>query len=115
MSKLKSIFKKALFAIFKDEILNLVGHTEYVPKIEHIPKKIEIIEIKFEILLEDSSKDMWESINMIYEKALEEAKYKLFKEVTKYIQFDERSILSSNVYPHRIISGSLFVGSRSDN
>lgn len=39
MSKLKSIFKKALFAIFKDEILNLVGHTEYVPKIEHIPKK----------------------------------------------------------------------------
>lgn len=58
---------------------------------------------------------MWESINMIYEKALEEAKYKLFKEVTKYIQFDERSILSSNVYPHRIISGSLFVGSRSDN
>ena len=109
-NNLKIRLKKALFAFFKDEILSLVGFTEYIPKIKYIPKKMEITEIRFEILLKDDNKNMWIPINVTYEKALEEAKYKLFKEVTKHIQFDERTILSSNVYPHRIISGSLFVG-----
>jgi len=108
MAKLKARFKKALFAFFKDEILNAVGYNGTIQKLQIVTKELEFSEIKAEILLEER---YGEPIVIVYERALESAKRRLFEESMKFIHIDESSIMDSHVYPHRAIRVSLYVGS----
>lgn len=113
MSKLKSRFKKALFAFFKDEILNSVGYTGAIQQVQIVTKELKFTEIKSEILLDERDSQRYgEPIGIVYEKALENAKRRLFEESLKFIQVDEKSIMDSHIYPHRAIRVSLFVGSQ---
>lgn len=107
MSKIKLRFKKALFAFFKDEILDLVGYNKDIHQVQLITKELKFTEIKSEIVLDGIDS---QPIGLVYEKSLEKAKRKLFEESMKFIQIDESSIMDSHIYPHRVIKVSLFIG-----
>jgi hypothetical protein len=112
MKKLKLKFKRALFAFFKEEILNSVGYSGNIQKVEIVTKELKLTEIKAEILLNVTEKYPHnEPIGIVYEKALERAKEKLFNESMKFIQIENKSIMDSHIYPHRVIRVSLFIGS----
>ena len=107
--KLRKRFKKALFAFFKDEIMDAVG---YSGTISHaVIKEANIIELKAEIILDRSTqKNLSIPIDIAYEYALSDAKKKLFEEAMKFIVIDSNSVFDPIVYPHRAIRLSLFVG-----
>jgi hypothetical protein len=112
--KLKSRFKKALFAFFKDEILSSVGYNQPMQTIQHICKEMKMTEIRSEILLDERDNQRYGMpANMVYEKSLEDARRRLFEESMKYIQVDEKSIIDQHIYPARAIRVSLFIGVRS--
>jgi hypothetical protein len=113
MKKLKLKFKRALFAFFKEEILNSVGHSGNIQQVQIATKELKYTEIKAEILLNENGISHYnnEPIGIAYEKALEHAKEKLFNESMKFIQIENKSIMDSHIYPHRAIRVSLFIGS----
>jgi len=112
--KLKSRFKKALFAFFKEEILSSVGYNQPMQTIQHICKEMRMTEIRSEILLSDVGSERYGlPANVVYEKSLEEARRRLFEESMKFIQIDEKSVIDPHIYPTRAIKVSLFVGVRS--
>jgi hypothetical protein len=112
--KLKSRFKKALFAFFKEEILSSVGYNQPMQTIQHICKEMRMTEIRSEILLSDRDSERYGMpANVVYEKSLEEARRMLFEESMKFIQIDEKSVIDPHIYPTRAIKVSLFVGVRS--
>ena len=112
--KLKSRFKKALFAFFKDEILSSVGYNQPMQTIQHICKEMKMTEIRSEIILDERDNQRYGMpANMVYEKSLEDARRRLFEESMKYIQVDEKSIIDQNIYQARAIRVSLFIGIRS--
>jgi hypothetical protein len=112
MKKLKLKFKRALFAFFKEEILNSVGWQGNIQQTVIVTKELKFTEIKAEILLNDTGTYMHnEPIGIVYEKALELAKEKLFNQSMKFIQIENESIMNSHIYPHRAIRLSLFIGS----
>ena len=112
--KLKSRFKKALFALFKEEILSSVGYNQSMQTIQHICKEMRMTEIRSEILLSDRDSERYGMpANAVYEKSLEEARRRLFEESMKFIQIDEKSVIDPHIYPTRAIKVSLFVGVRS--
>jgi hypothetical protein len=111
--KLKSRIKRALFAFFKDEILQSVGYDKPIQNqiIQHICKEMKMTEIRSEILL-DGMERYGMPVNVVYEKSLEEARKRIFEESMKFIQIDEKSVIDPHIYPHRSIKLSLFVGER---
>jgi hypothetical protein len=112
--KLKSRFKKALFAFFKEEILSSVGYNQPMQVVQHVCKEMRMTEIRSEILLDDRDNQRYGvPANVIYEKSLDEARRRLFEESMKFIQIDEKSVIDPHIYPTRAIKVSLFVGVRS--
>jgi hypothetical protein len=109
--ELKSRFKKALFAFFKDEILSSVGYNKPMQVVEHVCKEIRMTEISSEILLSDIPYGI--PVNEIYKRALYEAKQRLFEESMKFIRIDEKTVIDSNIHRTRGIKISLFIGTRS--
>jgi len=110
--KLKNRFKKALFAFFKDEIMNSVGYNGATEHVQFVSKDIKMTEIKSEILIDNTNHQIrhGEPTGIVYERALEECKRKLFEESMKFIQIDEKSIMDSHIYHGRAIRVSLFLG-----
>lgn len=100
-------FKKALFAFFKEEILEAVGHNPKVQIVEHVSGGMRVRELKSEILIEGYPTM---DIKPVYEKALDKAKQELFNSVMDFIKIDHHSVIDSHTYPHRAIRLSLFVG-----
>jgi hypothetical protein len=112
--KIKSRFKKALFAFFKDEILSSVGYNQPMQTIQHICKEMKMTEIRSEILLSDRDSERYGMpATVVYEKSLEEARRRLFEESMKFIQIDEKSVIDPHIYQARAIRVSLFIGVRS--
>jgi hypothetical protein len=112
--KLKSRFKKALFAFFKEEILASVGYNKPMQTIQHVCKEMIMTEIRAEILLSDSDSERYGvPANVVYEESLKEARRKLFEESMNFINIDEKSVIDPHIYPTRAIKLSLFVGLRS--
>jgi hypothetical protein len=111
--KLKSRFKKALFAFFKDEILNSVGYNKPIQTIQHVCNEMRMTEIRTEIILDESKyHQCGTSVNQIYEYSLNDAKRKLFEESMKFIQIDEKSVIDPLYYSTRAITLKLFVGTK---
>lgn len=111
---MKNRFKKALFAFFKDEILNSVGYNGNVQvgKIVTTHENVKFHEIKAEILLDNRNEQMryGEHTGVAYERALEDCKRSLFEESMKSIRIDEQSVMDSHIYDGRAIRVSLLVG-----
>ena len=106
---MKKRFKKALFAFFKDEILNAVmrvENSEHQTHVQFISKTLEFKELKVEIATMDR-----QSMNpRAYEDSLREARHVLIDEALKYIQVDESSVFDEDIYNERRIKCSLFIG-----
>jgi septum formation topological specificity factor MinE len=105
--KLKRRFKKALFAFFKDEIINSVDFDE---KSERIKSE----RIKSEIVIEESRQMNNMPFEYVYEEALNKCKHDLFQKVMKHIQIDNQSVMETNLYRNntRAIRVSLFIGNK---
>jgi septum formation topological specificity factor MinE len=100
--KLKRRFKKALFAFFKDEIINSVDFDEKSER------------IKSEIVIEESRQMNNMPFEYVYEEALNKCKHDLFQKVMKHIQIDNQSVMETNLYRNntRAIRVSLFIGNK---
>ena len=111
---MKNRFRKALFAFFKDEILNSVGYngSSQTSTIMVTEERVKFTEIKAEILLDNRGGQMGhgEPTVIAYERALEDCKQRLFDESMKSIRIDEQSIMDSHIYDGRAIRVSLLVG-----
>lgn len=103
--------KRAVFELFRDEILNFVGHNKYVTEHIRVEKEIRMTEIKSEIILDNKNGHQLPP-QMVYEQALERARVRLFNEVVKYVQVDTRSIVEEYPSEGRIIKLSLYVGQK---
>lgn len=115
MFDVKSRIKKALFAGFKDEILDAVGYPIAVQEIQIKTKELEFTELRCEILLRDDEKTFNLPLQIAYEKALQNAKREMFEQVIKFIQVEEGSILDNHLYPNMAFKLSLFVGTKTLN
>jgi len=116
--KIKKRFKKALFAFFKDEILNSVGAQKTTEKVNYVSKELQLIEIDSEIII-DETRQIGRGIamNSIYEEALNRCKRKLFEKAMKHIQIDELSVMGTDLHSNgiRTIRVSLFIGLKNQN
>ena len=110
MKKLKLRFKKALFAFFKEEILESVGHIPTASPTVNI-SHLNFIEIKSKIILDDRNQ-MFEPSNIVYERALEKCRKEIFEEAMKFVVVDEDTVINPIYYPHRAISVSLLVSKK---
>ena len=105
----KKRFKKALFAFFKEEILDAVTkkeNSEIQTHVHFISKELEFKELRVEI----STMDRGGMNHMIYEESLRDARRTLVEEALKHIQVDERSVFDQDIYDERRIKCSLFIG-----
>jgi len=108
--KLKDRFKKALFAFFKNEILEAVSWKGTVlEKTQIVSAELKFTEIKADIFIQDTTNALVPA-SVVYERSLREAREKIFEEAMKMVVIDERSVMDTNIYPHRVIRVSLFVG-----
>ena len=112
--KLKRRFKKALFAFFKDEIINSVDFDEKSESINYVTKGLNFITIKSEIVIEESRQMNNMPFEYVYEDALNKCKHDLFQQVMKHIQIDNQSVMETNLYSNntRAIRVSLFIGNK---
>ena len=125
MFNLKQRFKKAIFAFFRNEILDLVGYDlnnqnnqnmKFKQTSQHqiVNSEMKFTEIKTEILLNNNTNHGYnEPFSVFYEKELENAKMKLIENALKFIQVDTSYLIDKYIHPdHRKISLSLFVGNK---
>lgn len=100
--------KRAIFAFFKDEILNAVG--AYVPVQEHVVRhaKLELIEIDGEIRISNDHEIYGGA--RAYEESLEDMKKTLFRQAEKYFTIETSSVLDPHLYNERRIKCTLYVG-----
>jgi len=112
--KLKRRFKKALFAFFKDEIINSVDFVEKSERINYVTKELNLITIKSEIVIEESRQMNNIPFEYVYEDALNKCKHDLFQKVMKHIQIDNQSVMETSLYRNntRAIRVSLFIGNK---
>lgn len=109
MTKIKTRFKRALYGFFKEEILNSIGYSEPVKKIEFISKEMQIKELKAEFVLDDNSL-MSQPFSYVWSRQLEKVKKDLFDECMNHIKIDSYSITDPRVSREKIIKVSLFIG-----
>lgn len=109
MKKLKLKFKRALFAFFKEEILEAVGFKQPVERVEFISRELKFTQITTPIVLDERDTN-FSPVGIAYEKALDQAKRKLFDESMKFIHIESKDVINSYVYPRREIRVSLFIG-----
>jgi hypothetical protein len=116
--KLKLRIKKALFAFFQDEILKNVGYDGKVTELSIVSKEMNFVEIKAEIMLEDLSTELLRSgvpADIAYQKALENAKRRIFEQAMNHVIIDKNSVIDDRIYRHMAIKVSLFVGDLKTN
>ena len=102
-------FKKALFAFFKDEILDAVKYNA----IGNIETEVVVVSntLKFEKLTcEISVSDRMNGDPRHYENSLREARNSLVNKALEFIEIDEMSVFDPNIYDERRIKCSLFLG-----
>lgn len=105
--------KRALFELFRDEILNFVGHHKHVTEVIRVEQDIKFTEIKAEIRLEESERNSYpRPPEIVYEEALRCTKERLFERVMEHVQVDTRSIVDEFPREGRIIKLSLYVGKK---
>lgn len=105
--------KRAVFELFRDEILNFVGHNKHVTEVVRVERNIKFTEIKAEIRLEESERNRYpRPTEIVYEEALRNTKERLFEKVMEHVQIDTRSIIDSFPMEGRIIKLSLYVGEK---
>jgi len=109
----KKRFKKALFAFFKDEIINSVGFNNS-KKVIYVSKELNFVEIKSEIRIEKSNRTNNMPFDYAYEESLNKCRRDLFEEAMKHIQIDNQSVIRTNSYSNdtRAIKVSLFIGTK---
>ena len=117
---LKQRYRKALFAFFKEEILEAVKSKDmpltFQPSAELIKvdnKRIDFQELTCELNFDDdrvSDRYGSQSVQMVLEKQLEKVKKDMFEEVIKYIHTDSRELFERGLYGRRKIRLSLWVG-----
>jgi hypothetical protein len=106
---MKNRFKKALFAFFKDEILDAVKYNplgNYETQVTVVSKTLNFEELKCEIAVSDRMN----GDPRAYENSLREARTALIDKAMEFIQVDEQSVFDPNIYDERRIRCSLFVG-----
>jgi len=115
--KLGKRLKKALFAFFKDEILQAVkANIHPISHHQIIAHQMEILEIKSSIVLSDDKHNNGNldkysiPIALKYDRALQECKARLFEEVMNHAKIDERNLLDRNIYDTLSIDVSLYIG-----
>jgi hypothetical protein len=105
--------KRAVFELFRDEILNFVGHHKQEVTVYRVDENIKFTNLQCQIMLRrDQDYPFDISPEVAYEKALSKAKVNLFNDVMNFVQVDERSILEELPREGRIIKLSLYVGAR---
>ncbi len=108
---MKRRFKRAVFAFFKEEILDFIGYNTPIPKVELVSKELNFTEIKTQIILDENIQlNFRESLSKIYERALAQAKQTLFEKCLEFIVVDEKSIINNNSDSYKAINVSLFIG-----
>ena len=116
---LKHRIRKALFAFFKEEILEAVGSKDsliFQPGAEIVRvdnKRVDFQELTFELGFDDdriSERYGPQSVEMVLEKQLEKAKKDMFEEVLRYIHTDSQQLFERGLYGRRRIRLSLWVG-----
>ena len=106
---MKNRFKKALFAFFKDEILDAVKYNplgNYETQVTVVSKTLNFEELKCEI----ATSDRMSGDPRAYENSLREARAALIDKAMEFIKVDEQSVFDPNIYDERRIRCSLFVG-----
>lgn len=102
---MKKRFKKAVFAFFKDEILESFESKESVT-VETITHTMEYVELKSVIdLTERHNPDPME-----YERSLEQMRRALFDESMKHLIVNTRELFDYDSFGCRRIQASLFIG-----
>jgi len=102
---MKRRFKKALFAFFKDEILNSVSPNPNcaLGEIEYTTSGIDFKKISCEIQVKADHPGA-------YEYELQEARFKLTEEALKHVKVDRDSVFDPYISGTRRIKCSLFIG-----
>ena len=105
--------KRALFELFRDEILNFVGHSKQEVTMYRVEENIRFTKVQSQIILQkESDYPFGISPEIAYEKALSKAKINLFNDAMKFVQVDERSVLDEFPREGRIIKLSLYIGKK---
>lgn len=109
MKKLKEKFKRAIFAFFKEEILNAVEARPFpVREINISPLNLKKLETQ--IIFDDDFG--MTPVPILYHQAVQKARHELFEESLKYIEVDANSVISEKFYPKRCIRVSMYVGNK---
>lgn len=121
---LKSMIKKALFAFFKEQILQFTDYnkpTVIRPQPEQLinqlhKEEIKITKLRSRVMLPfgDRAQEFGAiSSDMVYKKALDEAKKSLFEEATQFIRVEEEEKhheTDPNFCPIKVVDLSIYIG-----
>ncbi len=111
MKKIKLKFKRALFAFFKEEILNTVGYQKPFKQVEIKHSYLNVQELRADIIL-NNDPTLGKPLLFEFEEAVYRAKEELFKESLKYCVVDSHSIFNPDIYNKTAIKVSLFIGTK---
>ena len=105
--------KRAIFELFRDEILNFVGHHKQEVTMYRVEENIRFTKLQSQIILQEDNLYPFDiSPEIAYEKALSKAKVNLFNDVMNYVQVDGKSVIDEFPREGRIIKLSLYVGKK---
>jgi glucose-6-phosphate-specific signal transduction histidine kinase len=105
---MKHRFKKALFAFFKDEILNATDYGKPFETIQHVVSEVKFTELRSQIRLPQGIN--YNDTQSTYERSLASCKHELFNEAMKHIKVDTESLMGRQQFRERVIEVSLLVG-----
>lgn len=111
---LRKRFRKALFAFFKEEIINAIGGEIPARPGVIVNKNLRFEEIRASITFphDDYEKGNLPSSSR-YEQALSDARRRIFADVMKFVEVDKDSVLNDNFHhPERKIELCVLVASK---